>query len=102
MAILDSDRLTPRERMTAALDLRPMRGRIPNFELVFFLTMESFGRPHPSQRRYAQWDQMTETERELHREDMARLYVETCERFSHDGILLHPNPQAGISPAADR
>ena len=92
MGIIDGDQLTPRERMIAALDLMPVRGRIPNFELVFYLTMEAFGRPHPSQRRYAQWDQMTETERELHRLDMARLYVETCERFGHDGMLLHPNP----------
>ncbi len=92
MRILDSDRLTPRERFAAALRREPLRGRVPHFELVFYLTMEAFGKVHPSHRRYSQWDQMTEDERELQREDMARIYVQTAERFDHDAIFLHPNP----------
>ncbi len=92
MEPLDSDKLTPRERFRAAVTRKPMRGRIPNFELVFFLTMEAFGKVHPSQRSYRQWDQMTETERELHRREMAGIYVETARRFEHDAIHLHPNP----------
>jgi uroporphyrinogen decarboxylase len=92
MKPLQSEKLKPRERFAAALKRTPMRGRIPNFELVFFLTMEAFGKVHPSQRSYGQWDQMTETERELHRNEMAHIYVDTAERFEHDAIFLHPNP----------
>ena len=89
---LDSDKLTPRERFRAAVLRKPLRGRIPNFELVFFLTMEAFGKVHPSHRRYHQWDQMTEAERELHRLDCAKLYVDTAQAYEHDAIMLHPNP----------
>jgi uroporphyrinogen decarboxylase len=84
--------MTPRERFIAALERRPITGRVPHFELVFFLTMEVFGKLHPSQRAYRQWDQMEEKERQLHRHDIADLYIATAERFEHDAILLHPNP----------
>lgn len=84
--------MTPRERFIAALEHRPIKGRVPHFELVFFLTMEAFGKVHPSHRQYAQWDQMEEKERALHRKDMAQIYVDTAERFEHDAIYLHPNP----------
>jgi uroporphyrinogen decarboxylase len=84
--------MTPRERFIAALERRPLQGRVPHFELVFFLTMEAFGKLHPSQRHYGQWDQMEEKERELHRRDMAELYLRTAERFEHSAIFLHPNP----------
>ena len=84
--------MTPRQRFIAALERRPITGRVPHFELVFFLTMEAFGKVHPCHRAYYQWDQMEEKERRLHREDMADLYIATAERFEHDAILLHPNP----------
>ncbi len=83
---------TPRERFIAALERRPLTGRVPHFELVFFLTMEAFGKLHPSQRAYLQWDQMSEAEQALHRDEMARLYVQTAERYEHDAIFIHPNP----------
>jgi uroporphyrinogen decarboxylase len=81
--------MTPRETFIAALERRPCQGRVPHFELVFFLTMEAFGRVHPSQRAYHQWQQMSETERELHRRDIADLYVATARRYEHAGILYH-------------
>lgn len=84
--------MTPRERFIAALERRPLVGRVPHFELVFFLTMEAFGKVHPSQRNYAQWDQMEEKERRLHRAEMADIYIATAERFEHDAIFMHPNP----------
>jgi len=84
--------MTPRQRFIAALERAPLAGRVPHFELVFFLTMEAFGKVHPSQRRYAQWDQMEEKERRLHRQDMAETYVMTAERYEHSAIFLHPNP----------
>lgn len=83
---------TPRERFVAALERRPLPGRLPHFELVFFLTMEAFGKVHPSHRNYSQWLQMSESERKLHRMDMAKLYIQTAERFEHDAIFIHPNP----------
>ena len=84
--------MSPRERFIAALERRALTGRVPHFELVFFLTMEAFGKVHPSHRGYGQWGQMEEKERQLHREDMADLYLATAERFEHSAIFLHPNP----------
>jgi uroporphyrinogen decarboxylase len=54
--------------------------------------MEAFNLVHPSHRDYRQWFQMQERERQLHREDMAKAYVATAERFGHSAIFLHPNP----------
>lgn len=86
--------MTPRERFIAALERKPLAGRVPHFELVFFLTMEAFGKVHPSHRSYPQWKQMTEKERNLHRSDMASLYIAIAKRFEHSAIFLHPNPDA--------
>ncbi len=84
--------MTPRQRFIEALERRPLKGRVPHFELVFFLTMEAFGKVHPSHRSYHQWDQMTEKEKGLHRADMAELYIATAEKYEHSAIFLHPNP----------
>jgi uroporphyrinogen decarboxylase len=90
--------MTPRERFISALERKPVPGRVPHFELVFFLTMEAFGKVHPSQRHYGQWQQMSDTERQLHREDQARLYIQTAETYSHDAIFVHPNPGGPDEP----
>ncbi len=84
--------MQPRERFIAALERRPLTGHVPHFELVFFLTMEAFGKVHPSHRHYNQWLQMEERERELHRRDMADIYIATAQRFDHSAIFIHPNP----------
>ena len=84
--------MTPRDRFIAALERKPLTGRVPHFELVFFLTMEAFGKLHTSQRSYGQWQQMEEKERQLHRNDMADMFIMTAERFEHSAIFLHPNP----------
>lgn len=86
--------MKPRERFINALEHNPPSGRVPHFELVFFLTMEAFGVVHPSHRNYAQWDQMEEKERVLHRKEMADIYVQTARRFEHSAIFLHPNPNS--------
>ena len=86
-----AQKMTPRERFIAALERRPISGRVPHFELVFYLTMEALGKVHPSHRRYSQWDQMTDVERQLHREDIADVFVDTARRFEHDAIFLHPS-----------
>jgi uroporphyrinogen decarboxylase len=84
--------MTPRERFIAALERQPIAGRVPHFELVFFLTMEAFGKLHPSHRNYARWDQMVESERRLHRNEMADIFIMTARRYEHSAIFLHPNP----------
>jgi uroporphyrinogen decarboxylase len=84
--------MTPRERFIQTLEGQPLKGRVPHFELVFFLTMEAFGKVHPSHRFYNQWVQMEEKERQLHRDDMAELFIATAERYEHSAIFLHPNP----------
>lgn len=85
--------MTPRERFIAALERRPLTGRVPHFELIFYLTMEAFGKVHPDQRDYAQWIQMQESERQAHRRDMADLHIAIAERFEHSAIFLRPNPR---------
>jgi uroporphyrinogen decarboxylase len=84
-----SDPQTPRESMINALECGPASGRVPHFELEFFLTMEAFGRVHPSQREYCQWLQMSDGERDLHRKDVADLHVEVARRFDQAGMLYH-------------
>jgi len=84
--------MTPRQNFISALERKPIMGRVPHFELVFFLTMEAFGKVHPSHRCYEQWHQMEEKERRLHRAEMADIYIQTAECFEHSAILLHPNP----------
>ena len=91
--------MTQRERFITALEGGRLRGRVPHFELVFFLTMEAFGRVHPSHRQYTQWAQMSPGERDLHRRDIADLYVATARRFEHAAIFFHP--PGGWSAEAD-
>lgn len=73
-----------------ALERLQPPGRVPHFELVFFLTMEAFGRIHPSQRHYGQWQQMSNAERDLHRRDIADLYITTARHYEHSAIFFHP------------
>ena len=84
--------MTHKEKFTAALKRQPVTGRVPTFELVFFLTMEAFGKVHPSHRSYSQWSQMSPKERELQMQDMADCYILTAERYDHSAIFVHPNP----------
>ena len=84
-----SSHATPRDALIAALEHREPRGRVPHFELEFFLTMEALGRVHPSQRSYQQWGQMSENERSLHRRDVADLYVAVARRFELSGMLYN-------------
>ena len=83
---------TPRERFIAVFELRSLTGLVPHFELVFYHTMEAFGRVHPLHRDYCQWLQMEEKVRQLHRNDMADLYIAFAERFEHSAIFVHSNP----------
>lgn len=84
--------MTHRERFIKTLKCEPIGGQVPNFELVFFLTMEKFGKVHPSHRFYEQWNQMSYNEKKLQMNDMAQLYVDTARAYDHSAIFVHPNP----------
>ncbi len=85
--------ITPRQRFAAAMQRCALPGRVPHFELVFYLTMEAFGKVHPEHRMDHQWMQMTQHERNLHIADLAQLYIDIAERYEHDAILLNPRPR---------
>ena len=84
--------MTERQRFIDTLKRKPVPGRVPTFELVFFLTMESIGKVHPSQRFFGQWNQMSQSEKRLHIEDMASSYIEIAKKYHHSAIFVHPNP----------
>jgi uroporphyrinogen decarboxylase len=81
--------LTHRERFIMALEGRQPPGLVPHFELVFFLTMEAFGKVHPSHRTFGQWKQMSDAERRAQLDDAARVYLMTAEHYDHSAIFLH-------------
>jgi len=80
---------THRERFIMALEGKQPPGRVPHFELVFYLTMEAFGKVHPSHRTFGQWKQMSDAERQVQLEDAARVYLMTAEQYGHSAIFLH-------------
>lgn len=84
--------MTERERFTKALKREPFVGHVPQFELVFYLTMEALGKVHPSHRNYEQWNQMSSHEKTLQMNDMADCYIDIAKKYHHSAILLHPNP----------
>ncbi len=84
--------MTHRERFIKTLKCEKIGGQVPTFELVFFLTMEAFGKVHPSHRYYEQWNQMSMEEKTLQIRDMADLYIDTAKKYGHSAIFVHPNP----------
>ncbi len=83
--------MTNRERFIRTLKCEKIGGQVPTFELVFFLTMEAFGRIHFSQRIFYQWNQMSSRERLLHIRDEADLYIQTARKYGHSAIFVQPN-----------
>lgn len=84
--------MTEKERFIKALKREPIEGHCPTFELVFFLTLESIGKIHPSQQCFDQWNQMSRHEQKLHIDYMADSYIEIAEKYHHSAIFVHPNP----------
>lgn len=78
-----------KDRFIKALRREPLTGLVPHFELVFFLTMEAFGKVHPTHRNYSQWNQMSKTEQKLHIADLAQIYVDTAAKYQHSAIFVH-------------
>ena len=90
--IMEEFDMNPRERFIEALERKPITGRAPTFELVFYLTMEKFGKVHPEHRSYGQWGQMSAVEKQAHRKDIAQIFIDTAEAYGHNAIFVHPNP----------
>jgi len=84
--------MTKRETFIKALKREPITGLVPHFELEFFLTMEAFHRIHGSQKRFSQWNQMSQRERDLHIDEIADLYVTVAEHYNHFAIFVQPIP----------
>ncbi|NCU25305.1 hypothetical protein EOM86_01130 [Candidatus Nomurabacteria bacterium] len=81
--------MTHKRNFISALNRERICGQVPHFELVFFLTMETFGKVHPTHRNYFQWGQMSFEEQKLHINDLADIYVETAKRYGHSAIMVH-------------
>jgi len=90
-------RMTHRERFITALECKQPPGLVPHFELVFYLTMEAFGKVHPTHRTFGQWNQMSRSEKRAQLQDAARVYLMTAERYDHSAIFLH-GAGAGMGP----
>lgn len=84
--------MTERERFIRTLKREKIGGRVPHFELVFFLTMEVLQKVHPSHRLYEQWNQMSTIEQKMQLNDMATCYIDIAEKYEHSAIFVHPNP----------
>ncbi len=82
--------MTERERFIKALKREKIEGHCPTFELVFFLTLESIGKIHPSHQNFHQWDQMSRTEQKLHIDYVADTHIEVAEKYHHSAIFVHP------------
>lgn len=80
--------MTQRERFIAALERRPIEGLVPHFELVFYLTMEAFGKVHPTHRVFSQWKQMSREEQAAQITDIAQTYIEIARRYGHSAIFV--------------
>lgn len=86
--------MTEKQRFIAALERRPITGKVPHFELVFYLTMQVLGKVHPDHRRFNQWNQMSEAEKDLLRRDQADCYIDIAEKYGHSAIFIgSPNSE---------
>lgn len=83
--------MTERERFIKTLKCEKIGGRVPHFELVFFLTMEAFGKMHPQHRLYSQWNQMSYEEQKLQINDVADVLINTAKKYNHSAIFVQHN-----------
>jgi uroporphyrinogen decarboxylase len=81
--------MTHRERFINALTLGTPGGQVPHFELVFFLTMEAFGKVWPGHRNFSQWNRMSVREHKLQIADAASVYIAIASRYDHSAIFIH-------------
>ncbi|MBE6903754.1 MAG: hypothetical protein E7480_04010 [Ruminococcaceae bacterium] len=80
--------MTNKERFIKALKREPISGYVPHFELVFFLSMESIGKVHPTHRGFGQWNQMSTKEKLAQIKDAASVYVDIAKKYDHSAIFI--------------
>jgi len=80
--------MKPRDKFKLALEGKQPPGRVPHFELVFYLTMEAFRKIHPLHRHFEQWGQMSASEKELQLTDIAETYIQIADFYEHSAIFL--------------
>lgn len=81
--------MTAGERLKRTLDLERIGGQVPHFELSMFLSLEAIGKVHPKHRNYAQWNQMSESEKKLTMEDMADTYIQIAQKYNYSAIFVN-------------
>ncbi len=84
--------MTHKERFIQTLKGNPIGGQVPHFEIVFFLTLESIGMIHTSQRAFKQWNQMSFEEKKLQMNYQADMFIKIAQKYDHSAIFIHPNP----------
>ena len=84
--------MTNREAFIRTLNCEKIGGRVPHFELEYFLTMEKFRKVHPHQRIFRQWDQMSCEEKRTHIEDIADTYIAIAKAYDHYALHVGANP----------
>ena len=85
--------MTGKECFIRALKHKQITGHVPHFELVFFLTMEVFGKVHPIHRNLYQWSQMSAREKLCQLSDVADCYIDIANKYDHSAIFV----QLGIT-----
>ena len=81
--------MTHKERFIKALKREPVSGLVPHFEMVFCLSLEAVGKLHSYNRKFDQWNQMSETEKQYQANDLADMYLMVAEKYNHDAIFFH-------------
>jgi len=84
--------MTNRERFIRTLKCEKIGGRVPHYENEFYLTMEKFGKVHPTHRSYNQWTQMSRSEQKAHIQDMADTYITMAKAYDHSAIHVSVTP----------
>lgn len=80
--------MTEKQRFISALQRKPITGKVPHFELVFYLTMQVLGKVHPDHRCFNQWNQMSETEKDLLRRDQVDCYIDIAKKYGHSALFV--------------
>lgn len=84
--------MTKREAFIRTLNCEKIGGRVPHFELEYYLTMEKFRKVHPQHRVFRQWDQMSYEEKKVQIEDIADTYIEMARAYDHYAIHVSVSP----------
>lgn len=80
--------MTEKERLISVLQHKRPGGHVPHLEMVFYPTMEAFGKVHPRYRNLYCFSQMTPKEQRMQLRDVAQVYVDIAEKYQHSCIFV--------------